>query len=162
MLAVEQWYHQDTKKLGASTGAKTTDATLARGNRYHRNVYTRLREKVPLILPGYSVLIEPWFRNFNWKERSPDAVALNRETRHALVIEVKLNWKDGRDVKLIDEYLPIVRSAFELESVSPVLITADLRGYKHPPLLGLPQLPLALDWAPPAPTPLLLVPHGPA
>lgn len=160
MLAAEQWYHMENARLGASTGAKTTDATLAKGNAYHRNIYTRLRSAIPDLLPDYRLLIEPWFRDFNWKQRSPDAVALAED--HAFVIEVKLNWRDGRDVKLIDEYLPIVRSAFALPEVSPVLITADLRGYKHPPLLGLPQLPLSRSWKPSLPTPVLLVPHGPA
>jgi hypothetical protein len=90
--------------------------------------------------------------------RSPDGVIVNREHSLAIVIEVKLNWADGRDVKLIDEYLPIVQNAFQLDFTWPLLITRCLRGYKHPPLLGLSQLEKAMEWFPGDPTPLLLHP----
>lgn len=163
MQTLERWYHQENVRFGASTSGKNkADVVLDRGNAYHRNIYKRLQKAAPTLLPSYTLLIEPWFRTFTWRQRSPDAVLVDREAGHAFVIEVKLNWTSGRDVKLLDEYLPIVRSAFELASCSPVLITADLRGYKHMPLLGIPHLPRARDWEPSFPTPLLLVPHGPA
>lgn len=90
--------------------------------------------------------------------RSPDSVILLPETNVGIVIEVKLNWKDGRDVKLIDEYLPIVANAHDLDCCWPLLITQCLRGYKHPPLLGLRRWEDCMTWTPGAPTPLMLVP----
>ena len=69
--------------------------------------------------------------------RSPDAVLLHPETSTGVVVEVKLNWQNGRDKKLIDEYLGIAKSAFGLDCVWPLLVTQNLRGYQHPPLLGL-------------------------
>lgn len=143
--------------MGASTGCKST-GVKERGNAYHRKVYKALAGRKDL--PG-TLLIEPWYRNMaDYPERntlrSPDAVVVNEETKCGLIIEVKLNWKDGRDVKLLDEYLPIVRNAHGLDVVWPLLITQCLRGYKHPPLLGLDQLNRAMEWFPGDPTPVLL------
>lgn len=80
------------------------------------------------------------------------------EANVGIVCEVKLNWKDGRDIKLIDEYLPIVANAHGLDMVWPLLITHNLRGYQHPPILGLRKWEDAMLWFPGNPTPLMLVP----
>jgi len=75
----------------------------------------------------------------------------------ALVVEVKLNWRDGRDEKLLSKYLPVVKNAFKLEAVWPLVIVGCLRGYEHPPLLGFKQLDRAFSWQAGDPTPVMLV-----
>lgn len=161
MRAAAEWRHQPLRRLGASTGAKS-EGVKERGNAYHRRVYKLLSAHQRINMPDWQFLPEPWFKQLNTggvrKERSPDAVLLNLDTSTALVIEVKLNWKDGRDIKLLAEYLPIVQSAFKLEAVWPLLITSCLRGYEHPPLLGLGHIERAFSWQVGDPTPLMLVP----
>lgn len=161
MRPLETWVHQPLRRLGASTNAKS-DGVKERGNAYHRRVYKLLASHRAVNMPEWEWLPEPWFKQLNTggvrKERSPDGVLLNRATATALVIEVKLNWKDGRDYKLLTEYLPIVQCAFKLDAAWPLLITSCLRGYEHPPLLGLGQLDRAFTWQPGDPTPLMLVP----
>lgn len=156
MKPLHAWKHEPRALLGASSGNKSKNDAIQRGLAYHRKVYTKLQEVAP---PEVSLLIEPWFREQSRAGtlRSPDTVLLNTVDKTALVIEVKLNWKDGRDIKLVNEYLPIVKSAFALEFVWPLLITANLRGYQHPPLLGLGKLEEAYAWHPGDPTPLMLV-----
>lgn len=88
----------------------------------------------------------------------PDGVLLDHFTGGALVIEVKLNWKDGRDEILLDTYLEATRSAFGLTVTWPLLITKNVRGYKGQPLLGLKEIEKAFDWKPGALTPVLLLP----
>lgn len=154
---LDRWRHEVNFRMGASAGCRSTGSKL-RGIQYHRRTYKALGG-LPA-LPG-KLLIEPWYRNMaDYPDRntlrSPDAVILNEAAGFAIVIEVKLNWKDGRDVKLIDEYLPIVKNAHGLDVTWPLLITQCLRGYKHPPLLGLCQLEKAMEWFPGDPTPLLL------
>lgn len=160
MKSAHSWRHIPLMRLGASTNAKST-GVKERGNAYHRRVYRTLAAYCAVSLPGWQFMPEPWFRQRNnsgvRKERSPDAVLLHLETLTALVVEVKLNWKDGRDTKLLAEYLPIVESAFGLEAVWPLLITQCLRGYPHPPLLGLGQLDKAFQWQPGQPTPVMLL-----
>jgi hypothetical protein len=79
-------------------------------------------------------------------------------TDTGVVGEVKLNWKDGRDEKLLGLYLEAVTHAFGLRAVWPVLVTSNIRGYAHPVKLGLGDL-LSVDyWTVGQPTPLLLVP----
>lgn len=156
MKALNKWRHLPNDRFGASTGCKGSGAK-GRGLAYHRKVFRELRKMYPLV-GDQRLLIEPWYREESKKGtlRSPDSVLIDEELRVGLVIEVKLNWKDGRDVKLIDEYLPIVRSAHELDIVWPVLITQCLRGYEHPPLKGMNQLDLARAWRVGDPTPVLL------
>lgn len=156
MQMMHKWRHLPNDRFGSSAGCKATGAK-GRGLEYHRRVYRALRK-----IYGFSqeeqLLIEPWYREESKRGtlRSPDAVLIDTVLGTGLVIEVKLNWKDGRDVKLIDEYLPIVRSAHQLDVVWPVLITKCLRGYEHPPLLGLQALDHARSWMVGEPTPVLL------
>ena len=159
MKAAVQWYHQPDVRFGSSTGCttKTKNSAIERGLAYHQRFYKLLKIHCQVNLPEWEVLVEPWFRDWNWKRRSPDAVLLHRPEKRALVIEAKMNWKDGRDAKLLNEYLPIVRSAFDLEQVAPLIVTGNVRGYKHPVLLGLGDLLKPLDWKPGLPTPTMLV-----
>lgn len=90
--------------------------------------------------------------------RSPDSVILLPEANVGIVCEVKLNWKDGRDTKLLKEYLPIVANAHKLDMCWPLMITHCLWGYKHPPLLGLRKWEECMAWQPGDPTPVMLVP----
>lgn len=157
MKATDRWKHEENARLGASTGAKST-GVKERGNVYHRKVYGLLELHSKIIMPGWKLHIEPWFRRMEvYMLRSPDAVLVHEEMKTALVVEVKLNWKDGRDGKLIREYLPIVKSAFKLDIVWPLLITQNIRGYKHKPLLGLGEINKAMHWFPGDPTPLMLL-----
>jgi len=88
----------------------------------------------------------------------PDSVLIDRITGGGIVVEAKLNWKDGRDEKLINLYLDAAKSAFGLEQTWPVLITKNIRGYEGQPLLGLKQLEGAFQWRPGKITPVLLLP----
>lgn len=145
-------------RIGSSSGCKS-QGSKKRGLDYHRRVYGLLRYHVRNHLPGWELLVEPWYRNLNTRRfRQPDAVLIYPETQTGIVVEVKLNWKDGRDLKLINEYLHIVRAAEGLECVWPLLITRCLRGYGEPPLLGLAALAECQSWFPGDPTPVMLLP----
>jgi hypothetical protein len=87
----------------------------------------------------------------------PDGVLLDKFTGGAVVVEAKLNWKDGRDEKLIDLYLDAARSAFGVAMTWPLLVTKNVRGYKYPPLCGLSQIERAFSWKPGDPTPVMLL-----
>lgn len=114
---------------------------------------------VGLGLPNWRVLVEPWYRNLDTRKfRQPDAVLLYPAERVGVVVEVKLNWKDGRDIKLIDEYLPIVKQAEQLEVVYPLLITKCLRGWQGQPILHLEKFTDCQSWQPGDVTPLMLLP----
>lgn len=159
MKTLYPWKHRPDWKMGASAGAKSTNSAAARGIAYHNRVYKLLQSRLHR---EADLLIEPWFVRVDdqpqrtW--RQPDAVIREFLPGCAIVVEVKMNWADGRDDKLLNEYLPIVKNAFELDVVWPLLITRNLRGYKHPPLLGLGALDDCLAWSPGDPTPLLLLP----
>lgn len=159
MKTLYPWRHRPGMKLGAGGGSKSQNAAATRGIAYHQRVYRQLDK---MLLDEAELLIEPWFEQVDGSikppMRQPDAVIKYPYDNTAIVVEVKLNWADGRDEKLINEYLPIVKSAFQLETTWPLLITANLRGYKHPPLLGLRQFEECLAWCPGRPTPLLLLP----
>lgn len=158
MKTLEPWVHLDHYRFGASTGAKGSDDQQERGNAYHRKVYRLLQMHCAVSLPGWRLLVEPWFKGkVSQRLRSPDSVLIDDAASVGIVAEVKLNWRDGRDTKLLDEYLGIVKSAFGLEKVRPLLITRNLRGYQHDPLLGLRHLDRCLDWHPGKPTPLMLL-----
>lgn len=153
---LDRWRYEANFRMGASAGCKST-GSKQRGIVYHRKVYKALAS---MQLPG-KWISEPWYRNMSdypdkTTLRSPDGIILNEATKSAIVVEVKLNWKDGRDIKLIDEYLPIVKNAHGLDVTWPLLITQCLRGYRHPPLLGLSQLEQCMSWWPGDPTPVLL------
>lgn len=161
MKLLNKWRHRPGFMLGASTSSKSKNNAAQRGIRYHRQVYKKL-EAIYDHESGTKLHIEPWFSEISGaikeRMRSPDAVLIFPELRAALVIEVKLNYADGKDEKLINEYLPIVRSAFDLTTVWPVLICQCLRGCRTPPLLGLQSLEDAMSWSPSLPTPVLLQP----
>lgn len=156
MKTADDWLLTTGMRVGAANGAKSTGCKQ-RGIRYHRRIYASLREHLK-DAAGVELLVEPWYRcRKKPMMRSPDGVILLPEAGAAIVVEVKLNWKDGRDVKLIDEYLPIVQCAHKLEVVWPLLITQCLRGYPHPPLKGLKAWEEAMAWQPGDPTPVMLV-----
>jgi len=163
MKTTEPWYLMEKAALGASIKATTAgdNEAIKRGNKYHAHVYKVLRlewllNHIPQQSP-WEFIVEPWFRSYHWKLRSPDTVLLNRAERIAVIVEVKMNLKDGRDAKLLTEYLPIVRSAFNLDRTFPAIITGNVRGLKHRPLLSLGDvIPAALAWKPGQGTPTLL------
>jgi hypothetical protein len=158
MKMLQQWKHETTMRLGASVKVTAAKGSKRRGQEYHRRIYRDLG-KLILQEPGVELLVEPWFRNLKVAMmRSPDAVIHIPEANVGIVVEVKLNWKDGRDIKLIDEYLPIVKNALRLDETWPLLITRCLRGYPHPPLLGLRKWEDCMTWQPGDPTPVMLVP----
>lgn len=162
MKTLDRWEYRPTKATGAAhgKGSKSGNKAAARGIAYHRKFYKTVRDTVPRLFPEQKFYIEPWFQNTRTDRfRSPDAVLVDPVNNTAVVIEVKMNWKDGRDEKLIQEYLPIVKSAFELDCCWPLLVTQNLRGYTHPPLLWTPDcspLTECLSWFPGEPTPLAL------
>lgn len=124
-------------------------------------MYRRLRAySLGHLSSDWQLLIEPWYKELGVSKprfRQPDAVLLHSPTRTGIVIEVKLNWKDGRDVKLIDEYLPIVKSAEGLEAAWPLLITQCLRGWQGDPILSLEEIFHCQSWLPADKTPLMLL-----
>lgn len=157
------WRYRKGFSLGTSTSSKSKNLAAQRGINYHKKVFKHLGEHVLGEADGAELLVEPWFQKIDNSTsppmRSPDAVICYPDTNCALVVEVKLNWADGKDDKLIYEYLPIVQSAFSLDAVWPLLITQCLRGYNaSQPLLGLQQMYRAYEWEPGRPTPVLLLP----
>lgn len=153
---LDRWRYTQKLKIGCDQGAKGSNSAATRGIAYHRKVFKAL-EANPI--PGMELMVEPWFQKVD-KNRfcQPDSLFIDHAARTALVIEVKMNWKDGRDEKLHELYLPVVRNAFDLDIVWPLLITQNIRGYEHPPLLGLDEMVEAMAWTPNQPTPLLLYP----
>ena len=144
--------------IGASNGAKAKGAKK-RGLDYHRRCYRRLRSHCNRHMAEWTLLIEPWYWDrVSRRYRQPDAVLIHQSTSTGIVIEVKLNWQDGRDVKLIDEYLPIVKQAEQLEAVWPILITQCLRGYQGPIVSGgLQEIQACQAWQSGEETPLMLL-----
>jgi len=136
--------------------------SIRRGLAYHRKIYKKLSAWLganPDL--GLDFIEEPWFRRVVNGQRSmcqPDAVLLDNFTNSAIVVEVKMNWKDGRDEKLIDLYLQAAREAYGLETTWPLLITSNVAGYKGKPLLGLQQYEQCLAWRPGVITPVMLIP----
>jgi hypothetical protein len=150
--------------IGTAKNTASKDKSIIRGLAYHNKVYRALRALVKARPDlGYELYVEPWFRELSPKYTGgrcamcqPDAVLIDKFTGGGLIVEAKLNWKDGRDEKLINTYLSAAKSAFGLEETWPVLITQNVRGYKGVPLLGLKQLELAYSWKPGMLTPVLL------
>ena len=162
MKATEPWYLLDKVNLGASVKATTggNNDAIRRGNLYHAAFYRALRLEWLLNHGGdeepWELLIEPWYRTRRWKLRSPDAVLINRVSDCAIILEVKMNWANGRDTKLLGEYLPLVQEAHKLSAVFPCMVVGNLRGYPHKPLLSMAQIFTAQSWRPGQPTPALL------
>lgn len=153
------WYPESSLSLGSRSNNASKNKSIVRGLAYHRRVYRTLEAWLSVSAQDQELKIEPWLRNAKTRKvLQPDAVLVDELTNTAIVIEVKLNWKDGRDTKLITEYLPAVKSAFDLELVWPALITSNIRGLPYRPRLGLNQLLTCADWRPGLPTPVLLLP----
>ncbi len=159
MRSYEQWYHSHRALMGASTNtSKATNHAIAAGIRYHRRIYETLKLHCSLALPDWKLYVEPWFHTAGKaKLRSPDGVLVEAGGERAIVIEVKKNWQAGRDVKLLEEYLPIVASAFDVRTF-PLMIVGNVRGLKHKPMLSLRDLLVPLTWSLGDPTPTLLKP----
>jgi hypothetical protein len=165
MKPIARWVRKDPSflKIGSSNGCRST-GSKQRGILYHRRTYTALRGLFGALsgskssqTEGWELLVEPWYYcPSTGRFRQPDAVLLYPAERVGIVVEVKLNWKDGRDVKLIDEYLPIVKSAEGLDVVWPLLITQCLRGYQGEALKGLKNWHQAQSWFPGEITPVML------
>lgn len=146
-------------RIGASQGCRAK-GSKKRGIEYHRRAYRSLRSNcIPALGPGWELLVEPWYKRLGQKPafRQPDAVLIHKASKTGIVVEVKLNWKDGRDIKLIDEYLPIVRQAEDLEVVWPLLITQCLRGWQGQPILCFEDIHRCQSWQPGDETPLMLL-----
>lgn len=166
MKPIGRWVRKSPNflKIGSSKGCRSS-GSKQRGLEYHRRTYRALRDHFNRRAGGgspqeeWELLIEPWYYNTTTgRFRQPDAVLCYRPERIGIVVEVKLNWKDGRDVKLIDEYLPIVKQAEELEVVWPLLITQCLRGYQGPTIIGLENFEAAQSWLQGELTPVMLHP----
>lgn len=153
------WYVETNIDVGSRSNYACKNKSIVRGLAYHRRLYRELEKWQPDAAPDQRLLIEPWLRNAGTRRLlQPDAVLLHPSTATGIVIEVKMNWKDGRDVKLVQDYLPAVEAAYELELCWPALITSNVAGLSWAPRLGLGQLLTCVDWAPGQPTPVVLVP----
>ena len=150
--------------IGTAANTASKNKSIIRGLAYHNKVYRALRAHVAANPEaGLELYVEPWLRELHPRPgRSrcamcqPDAVLVDKFTGGGLVVEAKLNWKDGRDEKLINLYLAAAKSAFGLEETWPVLITKNVRGYEGRALLGLKRLDEAFSWRPGMITPVLL------
>lgn len=159
MRAVEDWMLTETQ-MGASVNKGATNPAILAGIRYHKRMYKLLSLHVAQHMPDWRLMVEPWFKaKVSQTLRSPDAVLLAPATlegrREAIVVEVKKNWKDGRDTKLLDEYLGIVASALGVRT-SPLMVVGNLRGLAHQPLLSMADITSVLTWKRGEPTPTLL------
>lgn len=164
---LEDWKLRSGYNIGASFGAMSGSKQQLDGIRYHRRFYKALEARYPTDEEAareagqWHLLVEPWFRRVgssqgNEKMRQPDAVLVDYENKLGICIEAKLNWKSGRDAKLIDEYVPIVKRAFRLDVVWPLVVTGNVRGYNGKVLLGLDEIEACMEWRPCDPTPMLL------
>jgi len=165
MLAQTQgWQLVPGFNIGTAANTASKNKSIVRGLAYHNRVYKALKALVAANPEaGFELYIEPWFRELRPRPGAsrcamcqPDAVLVDKFTGGGLVVEVKLNWKDGRDEKLINLYLGASKSALGLEETWPVLITRNIRGYNGQALLGLRRLEEAFKWRPGMITPVLL------
>jgi hypothetical protein len=160
-MIAERWERAPEFAIGSMGNAACGNKSIVRGLAYHRKVYKRLHAwcgENPDA--GYTFVEEPWLRRTHPRKKmcQPDGVLLDQFTGGALVVEAKLNWKDGKDEKLIDLYLAAVRSAFGVTMTWPVLVTRNVSGYKGAPLRGLAELERVFDWRPGLITPVMLLP----
>jgi hypothetical protein len=154
--ASELWRVEHGISIGSHNNTASNNKSIRRGLAYHRRVYKALRDWRPA---DQQLLIEPWLRcQRTRKLRQPDAILRDHLSNTAIVIEVKMNWKDGRDEKLINEYLEAAKSALGVEQTWPALITSNVRGYRGQPLLGLGALLDCCSWVPGDLTPVVLLP----
>ena len=107
MKLLHPWRLKQGVNIGAgqASGSRSQSASAARGIAYHRRVYRQL-ERYYASDEAY-LLVEPWFVQVDDQPRrtmrSPDAVVVFSDVNAALVVEVKMNWKDGRDEKLLND-----------------------------------------------------------
>lgn len=153
------WARELNIAVGSQNNYASKNKSIMRGLAYHRKIYKLLTNWQRISAPEQQLYIEPWLRHVKTKKlRQPDAVLVDPLTNTAIVIEVKMNWKDGRDEKLVNEYLDCVLSAFDVSMCWPCVITGNVAGLKHEPRLGLGSLLGCDDWRPGSPTPVVLVP----
>ena len=155
-----RWERAPGFAIGTYGNRACTNKSIIRGRQYHRRTYDKIAAFIdanPAL--GYKWHEEPWLRHqFTGKMCQPDGVLVDMFTGGAIVVEAKLNWKDGRDEKLLATYLEAVKSAFGVPATWPLLITSNVRGYKGQPLLGLRHLERAYRWRPGDLTPVMLLP----
>lgn len=138
---------------------KTKNLSIVRGVRYHNRVYRQLEAWLKRQADAaLTLLVEPWLRSQSGQMCQPDAVILDQSVGCALAVEVKLNWKDGRDEKLRDLYLPAVASAFAVDVVWPVLITSNVAYLNRECYPGLNGITEAMSWVEGEHTPVVLMP----
>lgn len=160
MQMLHKWEHRPSTQIGAAFSSKSSNRAAQRGIAYHRKFYRELKALEDSGALDFRLLVEPWFRNLKTKKMcSPDTVLIDESDNTGIVVEVKMNWKDGRDEKLINQYLPVVKTAFGLDQVWPLLVTSNVRGYEGKPLLwnrSLDPLCECLSWHPGSQTPVAL------
>lgn len=158
------WARDLTLDVGSRSNTASKNKSIVRGLAYHRKVYKLLENWRKISAPEQVLYVEPWLRSLVKNEKGkfpccqPDAVIVDPASETAIVIEVKLNWKDGRDEKLINLYLDAVQAAFDLRATWPCLITSNVRGLPYTPRLGLGSVLTCDSWAVGDPTPIVLVP----
>lgn len=157
-----QWERAPEFSIGTRNLKSCKDLSIVRGLAYHRRVYRNLAAWCAgASSSGFTFIEEPWLRRIHQGRRQmcqPDSVLLDEFTGGAIVVEAKMNWKDGRDEKLINLYLSAAKSAFGLVATWPLLITGNVRGYRGQPLLGLAQVEKVFEWRPGMITPVMLLP----
>lgn len=159
------WARDLTLDVGSRSNTASKNKSIVRGLAYHRKIYKLLEKWRKISAPEQQLFVEPWLRLINPCSKcgkrhccQPDAVVVDSASNTGIVIEVKLNWKDGRDEKLLNTYLDAARAAFGLELTWPALITSNIRGLSYQPRLGLGSLLHCDDWSPGDRTPVILVP----
>lgn len=159
------WARDLTLDVGSRSNSASKNKSIMRGLAYHRKVYKLLEQWQRLSAPEQELYIEPWLRLVHpdpetGKRRccQPDFVVVDIASETGIVGEVKWNWKDGRDEKLINLYLDAAKAAFGLKQTWPALITSNIRGYEGQPRLGLGSLLACDSWQPGEITPVILVP----
>lgn len=144
--------------MGSQSNYRCANKSIMRGLAYHRKLYKLLEAWQRVSAPELELHVEPWLKHSKTGQRlQPDAVIVDPASRTGYAVEVKLNWKDGRDEKLIRSYIPAVCEAFSLSCVWPVLITSNVAGLKQEPRLGLGAIEDCCAWQVGEPTPVLLV-----
>lgn len=153
------WARDLTLDVGSRSNTASKNKSIVRGLAYHRRVYRLLESWRRISAPEQQLFIEPWLRHVKTRKCcQPDFVLIDPYSQTAIVGEVKLNWKDGRDVKLVKLYLQAAMAAFDLRAVWPCLITSNIRSLPYAPRLGLGHLLSCDSWNSGDPTPVVLIP----